>query len=128
MTSFFNSLSLYYFYWELYIWLYNINMSVIEDVLKEEVKRLEGNIHFFSNMLKSIPRGTVSIQKINNNYFVYRKKKVDGRVVSEYIGKKGSKESIKAFEDAEKYRKVKKDLRITMSEYKKLRRVYKIYG
>jgi len=108
--------------------LYNINMSVIEDVLKEEVKRLEENIHFFSNMLKSIPRGTVSIQKISNNYFVYRKKKVDGRVVSEYIGKKGSKESIKAFEDAEKYRKVKKDLRIAMSEYKKLRRVYKIYA
>ncbi len=102
-------------------------MSVIEGVLKEEVKRLEESIRFFSNMLKSIPRGSIFIQKINNKYFVYRKKKVNNKVVSEYIGKKGSKQSNDAIKDAVKYRQVKNDLRIAKSEYKKLRRVYKIY-
>ncbi len=102
-------------------------MSVVELVLKEEVDRLKLALQRYEKMLESLPKGYIFIRKVNSNCFVYRKKKVNGKVISEYIGKEGSDKANKAIEDAKEYKRIKSNIRIAKNEFNKLRRIYKIY-
>ncbi len=102
-------------------------MSVLQGVLKEELDRLEYNLGVFQDRLSSFPRGTIFIKKNCNSSFVYRKKKTNGKVQSEYIGKLSNNKSIKAINDAEEYKRYKLLVKNTIIEINKLKRALKIY-
>lgn len=49
-------------------------------------KSLERNLKKHEKALESLPSGTIFVRKINNRSYVYRNKKVDGKVLSKYLG------------------------------------------
>lgn len=103
-------------------------MAILEGVLLEEIKRLEKNITSYEQMLLSLPRGTIFIRKMGNSYFVYRKRKENGRVLTEYLGNSKDEFAQKQIELSNDYKRIKKNIRTTKSELVKLRKAYKAYN
>ena len=102
-------------------------MSILEGVLREELDRLESNLLAFKNKLSSLPRGTIYISKMYNSSFVYRKRKENGKVVSEYIGPLNDQKSIDAIEQAKDYKRIKGMISDGNKELQKLRKALKAY-
>ena len=102
-------------------------MSVIQGVLFEEIQRLEKNISFHKEILKSLPSGALFIRKMGNSSFAYLKEKVQGHVVSKYLGNINDKEVQKQIEDNQKYKRLKADLKVACLELNKLKKAYKAY-
>lgn len=102
-------------------------MSVLEGILKEELNRLESNLCALKDKLSKLPRGTIYISKINNSAFVYRKKKENRKVVSEYIGPLNSEKANVAIEQAKDYKRIKVMISTGEKELIKLRKALKAY-
>lgn len=102
-------------------------MLVIEGVLKEEVLRLESNIFAYERMLNELPRGTIFIRKIHNASFVYRKKKENGKVVSEYLGPFNSEKVKNEINKSEEYKRIKRNADSAKRELKMLQKAVKAY-
>ena len=102
-------------------------MSVIQGVLLEEIQRLERNIGFHEEILKSLPSGSLFIRRMGSSSFAYLKQKVNGRVISKYLGNINDKEVQKQIEDNKKYKRLKADLKVACLELNKLKKAYKAY-
>lgn len=102
-------------------------MAVIEGVLFEEVERLDKNIKHYEKMLNDLPRGSIFIRKMGSSSFAYRKRKENGKVVSEYLGNVESNDVQKQIELSREYKRIKNNLRIANSELVKLRKALKAY-
>ena len=102
-------------------------MSILEGILREELDRLESNLLAFKNKLTGLPRGTIYISKMYNSSFVYRKKKENGKVVSEYIGPLNDEKSRIAIEEAKDYKRIKSIISDGNKELKKIRKALKAY-
>lgn len=102
-------------------------MSILEGVLREELERLESNLLAFKEKLAMLPRGTIYISKVYNSSFVYRKRKENGKVVSEYIGPLNEDKSQVAIEQARDYKRLKKMISDGNKELAKLRKAIKAY-
>lgn len=102
-------------------------MSVLEGILQEEIDRLERNIKSYEEMLQKLPRGSIFVRKMGNSYFVYRKRKENGKVVSEYLGNSLDESVQKQIELSNEYKRIKNNYRVAKSELAKLRKAYKSY-
>ncbi len=102
-------------------------MSVLQNVLLEEIQRLEKNIKAYETMLSQLPRGTIFIKPIGNSSFVYRKRKEGKKVISEYLGNIRSNKVDKEIEASKEYKRIKNNLSIAKRELEKIRRAYKAY-
>lgn len=102
-------------------------MSVLEGVLKEELERLESNVLEMNKKLDNLPRGTIYIAKIYNSYFVYRKRKENGKVVSTYIGPLNDKNTEIEIEKSKDYKRLKQLISSGNKEIVKLRKALKAY-
>lgn len=102
-------------------------MSVLQNVLLEEIQRLEKNIKAYETMLSQLPRGTIFIKQIGNSSFVYRKRKEGKKVISEYLGNIRSNKVDKEIEASKEYKRIKNNLSIAKRELEKIRRAYKAY-
>lgn len=103
-------------------------MSIIQDVLKEEIERLEKNISSYHNMLLSLPKGSIFVKQIGNICYAYRKYRDKDKIVSIYLGNIESEEVKKQIELNSEYRRIKSNILIAESELKKLKKAYKAYG
>jgi hypothetical protein len=102
-------------------------MSVLRNVLIEEKERLEKNIHAYEEILSKLPKGSIVVRKIRNHYFVYRNFRLDHRVKSIYLGKKGSSEVDEQILLRNEYLRIKRNLQLANEEFKKLSRALKVY-
>lgn len=102
-------------------------MAVIEGVLQDELNRLERNISQYENMLSKLPRGSIFIRKMGNASFVYRRRKENNKVISEYLGSIHNKNAQKQIELSNEYKRIDHNIRIAKNELKKLRKAYKVY-
>ena len=102
-------------------------MAVIQGVLLEEINRLEKNIANYQKMLSSLPRGSIFIRKIGQSSFAYRKRKENGKVVSDYLGNINNDKVKKEIELSRDYKRISNNIRIAKRELVKLRRAYKVY-
>lgn len=102
-------------------------MAIIEGVLQEEIERLEKKIFEYEKLLVSLPRGTIFIRKMGGSSFVYRKRKENKKVVSEYLGNINDYYVKKQIELSEEYKRIKNNLRIAKKELHKLKRARKAY-
>ena len=113
----------------LYTFLYNKGMnSVLKGVLEEELERNLQKQRVFSKELTKYPKGSLVVVKVHGDQYLYRKYRDGDRVVSIYIGPVSSIEAKKAYEDRNKYIKLKQDIKDLKLEEKKLRKVVEIYG
>ena len=102
-------------------------MAILEGVLQEENQRLERNIANYEKMLANLPRGSIFIRKMGDSLFAYRKRKEDGKVISEYLGNINNNDVKKEIELSGDYKRIKKNLRIAKAELKKLNKALKAY-
>ncbi len=102
-------------------------MSVLQGVLFEEIERLERVISNYKEKLSSLPRGSIFVRKMGKSSFVYRKRKENGVVISEYLGNFDDQEVKKQIELSEEYKRVKQNIRSARMELEKLKRAYKVY-
>ena len=102
-------------------------MSVLRNVLIEENERLEKNIHAYEEILSKLPKGSIVVRKIRNHYFVYRNVRIDHRVISIYIGKKGSAKVEEQILLRKEYLRTKRNLQLANEEFKKLSKALKVY-
>lgn len=98
------------------------NMSVLEQVLREEYLRLNKKINYYKEQLRLLPKGTIFIRKIGNSSYAYRKYKENGKVVSVYLGnvlKESVQNEIALSKD---YHQCKESLYNLLFEYKSLKK------
>ena len=101
--------------------------NVLKSVLEEELERNQRKQEVFSNELLKYHKGSLSIIKIKGKKYLYRKYRLNSKIVTEYIGSVASAEADKAIKEKEKYNNLKKDLKDLKVEEEKLKRVLKIY-
>lgn len=102
-------------------------MSVLEQVLKEEISRLEKIVSHYEQMISKLPRGSIFVRKMGSSSFVYRKRKENGKVVSAYLGNLNQESVQKEIELSEEYKRIKGNLRIAKQELYKLRKAVKAF-
>ena len=113
----------------LYTFIYNIGMdSVLKGVLEEELERNLQKQRVFSNELVKYPKGSLVVIKIHGDRYLYRKYRDGKKIISIYIAPANSGEAKKAYEDRNKYIKLKQDIKDLKAEEKKLRKAVEIYG
>lgn len=57
--------------------------------LAKLIKQIQKNIKKYETQNEQLPKGTIFIRKIHNKSFAYRNKRIDGKVISEYLGPVG---------------------------------------
>lgn len=103
-------------------------VAVLQGVLLEEINRLEKNINAYEDMLSNLPRGSIFIRQIGNSFFVYRKRKEKGKVISIYLGNLDDEKVKKEIELSQEYKRIKNNIRIARNELNKIRKAYKAYN
>ena len=112
----------------LYTLIYNIDMdSVLKGVLIEELERNLQKQRVFSNELAKYPKGSLVAVKVHGDKYLYRKYRDGVKIVSIYVGPFKSEKAKKAYEDRDKYIKLKQDIKDLKEEEKKLRKAIEIY-
>lgn len=72
-------------------------MNLLLKLIKQEKSRNEYLINEYQKELKILPKGTISLKKINGNSYYYLNYRDGDKVVSKYIGK--DKEKVDAMND-----------------------------
>ena len=103
-------------------------MSVLENVLKEELERIQRNIASYESLLASLPKGYLFEQRLKSKIYCYRKRREGDKIVSEYVGPIGSPEAKKAVEDYEQRKRIDKNLRMMRKEEARLVKALRHYG
>ena len=113
----------------LYTFIFNIDMdSVLKGVLEEELERNLEKQRVFSNELAKYSKGSLVVVKVHGDRYLYRKYRDGVKIISVYIGPINSDDAKKAYEDRNKYIKLKQDIKDLKQEEKKLRKAVEIYG
>ena len=97
-------------------------MSVIQSVLEEEAERMQKKITFYESMLLNLPRGSIFIRKMGNQSFAYRKRKVKGKVVSQYLGNVNNEAVQNEIKLSEEYQRIKANIKYIKEELHKLKK------
>ena len=103
-------------------------MSVLKEVLIEELDRIKKNIDSYEFLLSSLPKGYLFEQTINGKPYCYRKHREGSMIVSEYIGASESDEAKKAHVDYRERKRIESNLRIMRKEEAKLVKALRHYG
>ena len=102
-------------------------MAIFLDVMKEELERNLYKQYAFKEQLQNLPNGYLSICVIDGRSYVYRKKRIGNKIVSEYIGVPGDNCVKEAEIQRSDYLKIKASLKHLKDEEKRLRRAIKDY-
>ena len=102
--------------------------SVLKGVLEEELERNLQKQKVFSNELAKYSKGSLVVVKVHGDRYLYRKYRDGEKIVSIYIAPVNSAEVKKAYEDRNKYIKLKQDIKDLKEEEKKIRKAVEIYG
>lgn len=103
-------------------------MSILENVLKEELERVESHISSYEEMLLDMPKGYISIVKISGKHFAYLKWREGNKIKSKYIGLEGSEEELAARGVYFERKRIEANLKKSKEEEKKLRKVLSSYA
>ena len=102
-------------------------MPIFLDVMKEELERNLFKQKAYKEELNQLPCGYLSECVIGGRIYVYRKKRVGNKIVSEYIGVPGDENVKKAENQRKDYLNYKQSLKNLKNEEIKLRRAIKDY-
>ena len=101
--------------------------SVLKGVLEEELERNLQKQRLFFNELSKCPKGSLVVVKVHGDQYLYRKYREGKKIISVYVAPLNSDESREAYQNREKYIKLKQDLKELKEEEKKLRKAIEIY-
>ena len=102
-------------------------MNALQGIFLEEIERLQRNILNYKEMLVSLPRGSIFVRKMGNSFFVYRRRKENGKVVSESLGNIDDFKAKEQIQLSNEYKRIKNNIRVASQELAKLKKAYKAY-
>ncbi|MBO6261707.1 MAG: hypothetical protein J6N95_03795 [Bacilli bacterium] len=102
-------------------------MRFIESTLLDEVSELKREIAACEAKLLSLPRGSIFIRKMGNSSFAYRKRKENGKVISEYLGNVDNLEVKRQIHLSQDYKLTKRDLRRLKKRLINIEKALKIF-
>ena len=95
-------------------------MSILMEVLKEELERLDRQQVAYERDLQELPKGYISKKKIKGKEYCYLQHRDGGKVVSRYIA---ADELPKVEVQVKRRKQLEASLRRVREDQKKLRRV-----
>ena len=102
-------------------------MSIVLDVLKEELERNLEKKRVFQNELDSLPKGYLSSCCIGGKNYIYRKRREGNKIISEYIGVPGDDDVANAIAARKHYLEIKEAINLINKEDIKLRKAILAY-
>ena len=101
--------------------------SVLLSVLIDELDRNLRKQSIIKKELEKLPKGSLLVEIIHGDKYLYRKFRKKDKIISEYIGSIDSDNAKKAMNDRKKYLKIKNDLKALSEEEKMLSKILKKY-
>jgi len=97
-------------------------IELIKPTIDIELSRNIKMLHFYENEIKALPKGNISIKKVNSNSYYYLKYRRDTKVITDYIGKDTLQ--VKSIEEQIKKRKhYQKMVSALLKEQKEIQRI-----
>lgn len=100
-----------------------IYMSIIDDVMRDELKRNLKMQTAYKNEIDSLRKGKIIIKKIRNREYYYLLYRVGEKVKTDYLGPKGKVSVDDLQKELDKRRYYEKTLKDLLREERKLRKV-----
>lgn len=101
---------------------------ILVNILKEELNNVLIKQNIFKSELDKIPSGYITISKIHGEEYIYRKERINNKLVSSYIGKAGSEKANQAISQRVEYLKLQESLKELRAQEQDLRKVLNIYA
>ena len=100
----------------------------IESILTEEFQKLSRKIFRLRQECSQRPKGSLVVKRRGNYDYVYIVKRVDGRVVTEYLGKAGSWRVKGVEAKVAERRRYQAELAVAEADMAKLEKIMKAGG
>lgn len=97
-------------------------MSIVQDILIDEKKRLEILLNKYYDELKVSPKGSLSRKKRGNSFYIYLAYRKGKRVIFKYIGKDDSKPVKELHQRIKKRNVLESKIKKVESDLKEIRR------
>lgn len=97
--------------------------SELSAILEEESERLKELCVLYRKKLEHLPKGYVSIKKINGHEYAYLAFREKSRIRSKYIGKPSSPEVNEIKKQIEKRKEVEAKIRVVKERQEELQRI-----
>ena len=97
--------------------------SELSAILEEESERLNALCVLYRKKLENLPKGYVSIKKINGHEYAYLAFREKNRIRSKYIGKPSSPEADEIKKQIEKRKEVESKIRVVKERQEELQRI-----
>lgn len=62
-------------------------IELLKPTIDKELSRNLKMLNFYENEIKALPKGNISIKKVNSNSYYYLKYRRDTKIITDYIGK-----------------------------------------
>jgi len=103
-------------------------MSILKSVLQEEHQRLVDLFNNYEDKLNNLPKGSISRKVINEEVYLYRVFRENGKIRFIYIGKEKSEVAKRAIRDRKeriKYQDLLKQVKLEIKEIRRALNGYK---
>lgn len=97
-------------------------MSIVMQIISKELERNERMIQEYKNELSKLPRGKLTIKKVNSHSYFYLKFREGEQVITKYIGKDNC-DLTALNEQLEKRKHIEEMIRRLKSERKELEKL-----
>ena len=97
--------------------------SELSAILEEEAERLKDLCLLYRKKIENLPKGYLSIKKINGHEYAYLSFREKSRIRSKYIGKPSSSEAGEVKQQIEERKKIKSKFRLVEERQKELQRI-----
>ncbi len=95
-------------------------MGYVKNILQEEHDRLQALCHKYSDIIDSLPKGTISIKKRNKREYLYLASRQEGRVKFNYIGSVDSEDARNIMEQVTRRKSYKQKLKQVKDDIKEI--------
>ena len=99
--------------------------SELSAILEEESERLKELLVLYRKKLENLPKGYISIKKINGHEYAYLGFREKKRVRSKYIGKPSSPDVDEMKKQIEKRKEIESKIRVVKERQEELQRILK---
>ncbi|MBC8452539.1 MAG: hypothetical protein H8D65_01625 [Spirochaetes bacterium] len=97
-------------------------MGILQGVLEDELQRLENTKTYYKALVSELPKGSLSIKKRANSWYVYRAFRDGSKVQFVYIGKKDSLLAQKVETQLLKRKQIEGQLKVVIKQISAVKR------
>ena len=97
-------------------------MSIVFDVLQEELDRLKNLYKIYTKKIQVLPKGSISLKKRYNNIYLYLAFRNGYKVKFKYIGKKDSQAASAIAEKVKQRKELEMKIKKIRQEIKRLQK------